>query len=84
MVVIFIAIPRNFSHAIEVAPLKQIPDVFVGYDSTIGTRYSIVVETHSQLIYLYELGHEIKEIARFNCSTGKSQGAKQVEGDQKT
>lgn len=65
---------------------EKIPDVLVGIEnSEHETNYVFVVEKATQtfLVYAHEKGR-FSEIARYECSTGKSFGPKEVSGDGKT
>jgi hypothetical protein len=62
----------------------QIPDVIVSYGSENSKEYVIAVEKESQQLFVYSCAGTCTQVLRFACSTGRSQGAKAVQGDNKT
>lgn len=60
-----------------------LPDVFVPY-SPDGTDYILLVEKATQTLLVYAYEDRPREVARFPCSTGKSIGRKERDGDAKT
>lgn len=60
-----------------------LPDVFVPYTPD-GTDYILLVEKASQTLRVYAYEDRPREVARFSCSTGKSVGRKERDGDAKT
>ncbi len=64
--------------------LDLIPDVLVSFDSDDTTEYAIVVEKESQQLFVYSFDKVFREVHRFKCSTGKTDGPKLVSGDSRT
>ena len=64
--------------------LERIPDVLVSIDPDGGTEYAIVVEKESQQLFVYSFDGVFREVHRFKCSTGKTDGPKSVLGDSRT
>ena len=64
--------------------LEQIPDVLVSFDPDGGAEYAIVVEKESQQLFVYSFDGVFREVLRFKCSTGKTDGPKSVLGDSRT
>jgi murein L,D-transpeptidase YafK len=67
-------------------PLKQIPAVFVSFDSGPGQgpEYVIVVEKDTQRLFLYAYDGSYRKLFSRSCSTGEFTGAKSRSGDRKT
>jgi len=67
---------------------KAIPDVLVYTDAEIGgasdTTSAVIVNKARQRIVLYQYDGHWKNVAQWPCSTGKKEGPKKREGDQKT
>ncbi|GBC61516.1 hypothetical protein DENIS_2478 [Desulfonema ishimotonii] len=68
----------------EAADTEQYPDVFIPFDTGETPEYILVVEKSTQTLRVYEYNGKPREIHRFECSTGKSVGAKERAGDSKT
>jgi len=64
--------------------LDRIPDVLVSFDPDGGAEYAIVVEKESQQLFVYSFDGVFREVLRFKCSTGKTDGPKSVLGDSRT
>jgi murein L,D-transpeptidase YafK len=64
--------------------LDLIPDVLVSFDPDDVTEYAIVVEKESQQLFVYSFDKVFREVHRFKCSTGKTDGPKLVSGDSRT
>lgn len=64
--------------------LDRIPDVLVSFDPDVGAEYAIVVEKESQQLFVYSFDGIFREVLRFKCSTGKTDGPKSVLGDSRT
>ena len=64
--------------------LDRIPDVLVSFDPDGGAEYAIVVEKESQQLFVYAFDGVFREVLRFQCSTGKTDGPKSVLGDSRT
>jgi len=65
-------------------PLDRIPDVLVSFDPDGGAEYAVVVEKESQQLFVYSFDGVFREVLRFKCSTGKTDGPKSVLGDSRT
>lgn len=69
-------------------PTKAIPDVLVYADPDFGSgssaAYVVIVDKSRQQIKLVGRSDRWKTLAKWPCSTGKQQGPKEREGDQKT
>jgi len=64
--------------------LDRIPDVLVSFNPGGVTEYAIVVEKESQQLFVYSFDGVFREVQRFKCSTGKTDGPKSVSGDSRT
>lgn len=64
--------------------LERIPDALVSFDPDGGTEYAVVVEKESQQLFVYSFDGVFREVLRFKCSTGKTDGPKSVLGDSRT
>jgi len=64
--------------------LERIPDVLVSFDPDGGAEYAVVVEKESQQLFVYSFDGVFREVLRFKCSTGKTDGPKSVLGDSRT
>lgn len=64
--------------------LERIPDVLVSFDHEDGVEYAIVVEKESQQLIVYSFDGVFREVHRFKCSTGKTDGPKSISGDSRT
>lgn len=62
----------------------SIPDIFIPFETGDKPEYIFVVEKESQLLFVYEFNGTPKKIFETSCSTGKSIGDKNLEGDAKT
>ncbi len=62
----------------------EIPDVIVSYGSESSREYVLVAEKESQQLFVFSCAGTCEQVHRFACSTGRSSGAKAIEGDNKT
>jgi len=62
----------------------QIPDIIVSYGSESSREYVFVAEKESQQLFVFSCAGTCEQVNRFACSTGRSSGAKAVQGDNKT
>lgn len=71
-----------YSHATTQAIPKQqdVPDCLVALSS----EYAVVVNKRAQKLFVYHYNGHFNKVYETECSTGKNQGAKTVEGDGKT
>ncbi len=65
---------------------EKIPDALIPVFSNNGTRNAVLVDKAEQRLYLYACNKSgsFQKVFEFECSTGKSPGAKNSSGDAKT
>ncbi len=65
-------------------PLPMIPEALLPFTADHGPEHALLVDKSRQILFLYRLGPQPEEVARYACSTGKSRGRKEQDGDART